>query len=44
MKILDNSNQDYEVIDYIKDPPSPKQLKSLAEKMGVSAKDFLRSK
>ena len=44
MKILDNSGQDYEVIDYIKTPPSQEQLQSLADKMGVAAKDFIRSK
>ena len=42
MKILDNSGQDYEVIYYLKTPPSAEELKSLAKKMGVSAKDFIR--
>ena len=44
MKILDNSGQEYEIIDYINTPPSQKQLESLAEKMGIAAKDFIRSK
>ena len=43
MKILENSGQEYEIIDYINTPPSQNELKSLAEKLGVSAKDFIRS-
>ena len=42
MKILDNSGQDYEIIDYMNAPPSPDELKILAEKMGIRAKDFIR--
>ena len=44
VKILDNSGQDYEVVDYIKTPPTAEELKSLAIKMGLTAKDFIRSK
>ena len=44
MKILDNSGKDYEVVNYLKNPPSAEELKSLANKMGVSAKDFIRKK
>ena len=44
MKILENSGLDYEVVDYIKTPPSAEELRSLAAKMGVEAKDFIRSK
>ena len=43
MKILDNSGQEYEIVDYINTPPSEEELKSLAKKMGISAKDFIRS-
>ena len=42
MKILDNSGQEYEIVDYINTPPTVEELKSLAKKMGVSAKDFIR--
>ena len=42
--VKDNSGQDYEIIDYINSPPSQKQLQSLADKMGIAAKDFIRSK
>ena len=44
MKILDNSGRDYMVIDYIKYPPTAEELKSLAFKMGITAKDFIRRK
>ena len=43
MKILDHSGQEYEIVDYINSPPSEEELKSLAKKMGISAKDFIRS-
>ena len=43
MKILDNSGQEYQIVDYINTPPSEEELKSLAKKMGISAKDFIRS-
>ena len=44
MKILENSGLDYEVVDYIKTPPSAEELKSLAVKMGIEARNFIRSK
>ena len=44
MKILEKLDQDYEVVDYLKNPPSPKELESLAKKMGIKAKEFIRSK
>ena len=44
MKILDNSGQDYEIIDYMNAPPSPDELKILADKMGVRARGFIRSR
>ena len=44
MKILESSGQDFEIIDYLSSPPSPSELQSLADKMGVHAKDFIRNK
>ena len=44
VKILDHSGQDYEIIDYMKAPPSPEELKMLANKMGIRAKEFIRSR
>ena len=42
VKILENSNQEYETIDYINNPPSSSELQLIADKMGVRAKDFIR--
>ena len=44
MKILENSGYDFETIDYINKPPSPSELQLLADKMGIRAKDFIRSR
>ena len=44
MKILENSGQDFEIIDYLTSTPSPGELQSLAKKMSVRAKDFIRNK
>ena len=42
VKILENSGQEYETIDYINSPPSPNELQVLADKMDMRAKDFIR--
>ena len=44
MKILENSGKEFEIVDYINTPPSPEELKILADKMGLRAKEFIRSK
>lgn len=44
MKILKNSGQDFEIIDYLTSPPSTGELQSLADEIGVRAKDFIRNK
>ena len=44
MKILENSDYEYETVDYINSPPSQSELQSLADKMGLHAKDFIRSR
>tara|TARA_B100000809_G_C14625810_1_gene346628 strand:+ start:71 stop:373 length:303 start_codon:yes stop_codon:yes gene_type:complete len=44
VKILENSDIDYEVIDYMKSPPTPQHLQSLSQKMGLPARDFIRKK
>ena len=44
MKILENSGQDYKTIEYLSSPPSAGELQSLADKMGIRAKDFIRSR
>ena len=44
MKILESSGKDFEIIDYLSSPPSPSELQSLADKMDIHAKDFIRNK
>ena len=44
MKILKYLGEEFEIVDYINSPPSPSELKSLAEKMGIRARDFIRTK
>ena len=44
MKILENSEQDYEVVNYIDSPLSVEELKLLANKMGIQASQFIRKK
>ena len=44
MQILNDLAVDYEIIDYLNNPPSVDELQSLAIKMGVKARDFIRTK
>ncbi len=44
MQILNDLAVDYEIIDYLNNPPSADELESLAIKMGVKARDFIRTK
>ena len=44
VKILENSDQEYEIIDYMNKPPTPEQLESLSIKMQMSAREFIRSR
>ena len=44
MQILKDLAVDYEIIDYLNNPPSADELQSLADKMGVNARDFIRTK
>ena len=44
VKILENSGRDFEIINYLTSPPSTSELQSLADKMGIRAKDFIRSR
>ena len=44
MQILNDLSVDYEIVDYINTPPSADELQSLADKMGVNARDFIRTK
>ena len=44
VQILNDLGVDYEIIDYLNNPPSADELESLAIKMGVKARDFIRTK
>ena len=44
MQILNDLAVDYEIIDYLNNPPSANELQSLADKLGVKARDFIRTK
>ena len=44
VQILKDLSVDYEIIDYLNMPPSADELQSLADKMGVNARDFIRTK
>ena len=42
--ILEDLNVEYEIVEYIKNPPSVNELQSLAKKMWIKARDFTRTK
>ena len=42
LQILQDSNIEPEIIDYLKTPPSAQELKRIIEMLGVSARDLLR--
>ena len=44
MQILNNLNVKFEIVDYLNNPPSIDELQSLAKKMGVKARDFIRTR
>ena len=44
VQILNDLGMDYEIIYYLNMPPSADELLSLANKMGVKARDFIRTK
>ena len=44
MQILNDLNVEYEIVDYLNHPPSVDELQSLAIKMGVKARDFIRTR
>ena len=44
VQILNDLNVEYEIVDYLNNPPSENELQSLADKMGMNARDFIRIK
>jgi arsenate reductase len=43
LAILESHGVDIEVVEYLKTPPSPTQLKALLGKLGIEARDLVRS-
>ena len=44
VQILNDLAVEYEIVDYLNKPPSVEELQSLAIKMGVKARDFIRTR
>ena len=44
VQILNDLNVEYEIVDYLNNPPSANELQSLADKMGLKARAFIRTK
>jgi len=44
VQILNELGVDYEIVDYLNNPPSVDELQSLAKKLGINARDFIRTK
>jgi len=44
LQILENSEKEFEVINYLQQPPAKEELKLLLKKLGVSAMELVRQK
>lgn len=44
LAILEKEKADVEVVEYLKNPPSEKELKSMLKKLGLKAEDIVRKK
>ena len=44
VQILNKLGVEYEIVDYLNNPPSVDELQSLAKKLGIKARDFIRIK
>ena len=44
MQILNDLNVEYEIVDYLNNRPSVGELQSLGKKLGIKARDFIRTK
>ena len=43
LKLLEEAGTNLEIVEYLKTPPSKKKLKSLIKKLGLSAKNLIRT-
>ena len=44
MQILTELGVDYEIVDYLNNPPSADELQTLANKLGMNPSEFIRKK
>lgn len=43
-QVLDEKGVDYEVIEYLKQPPSEQEIRELLQKLGLSVREIIRTK
>ena len=44
MELIEKKTKDFKVIEYLKTPPSEKELKIILKKLGMKAEDIIRKK
>lgn len=44
LELIKNTGLDYDVIEYLKTPPSKEELKQLVQDSGIAMRDFMRKK
>lgn len=44
LQLIETRTKEFQVIEYLKDPPSAKELKALVKKLGMTAEDLVRKK
>lgn len=44
MELIEKRTKDFSVIEYLKTPPSEKELKGILKKLGMKAEDIVRKK
>ena len=42
MSLLNENNINYDLVEYLKDPPSVKEIMSLSKKLGLAPREFVR--
>ncbi|MEM9159846.1 MAG: arsenate reductase (glutaredoxin) [Verrucomicrobiota bacterium] len=43
-RLLEDSGKDFEIIEYLKHPPSPSELKTISEQLDLAPTEFIRAK
>lgn len=44
LELIEKKTKNFQVIDYLKNPPSEKELKSILKKLGLKAEEIIRKK